>query len=108
MKVECLAPAENDIREIAMSVAINFGYDTAEKTVSNIVAMTSRLSDFSELGRLCDEYHNTTRQYRVLRTRHNRIVYTITEDCVLITAVFDNRRNPDTLGQMLNSRDENS
>lgn len=105
MRIEWLTAAEDDLREIAKHVAHDFGFNTAEKTVANIVEETSRLSDFPKAGKLCHEYNNTVHQYRALHTRHDRIVYTITENIVLIVAVFDNRRDPDMLVHLLHTRD---
>ena len=56
MRVEWLTAAEDDLREIARRVALNFGRDTAERAVSSVVEETQRLSDFPELGRHCNEY----------------------------------------------------
>lgn len=105
MKVEWPAAAEDDLREIARRVALTFGRDTAEQTVASVVEETSRLAVFPEIGRRCSEYENARRKYRALHTRHDRIVYTITDDSILIVAVFDNRRDPATLATLLKERD---
>ena len=105
MRVEWLTAAEDDLREIARRVALTFGRDTAERAVASVVEETQRLSDFPELGRRCNEYKNARRQYRAINTRHDRIVYTITADRVLIVAVFDCRRDPAELTSMLKERD---
>ena len=105
MQVEWLTVAEDDLREIARRVALNFGYVTAERTVANVTAETNRLADFPAMGRLCDEYEGSHRVYRSLSTRHDRIVYTVTADRVLIVAVFDCRRDPAELADMLRQRD---
>lgn len=106
MQVEWLTAAEDDLREIARRVALNFGYVTAEQTVASVTEETQRLADFPEIGRLCDEYEGSRRVYRALNTRHDRIVYTVTADRVLIVAVFDCRRYPETLGDLLRERDD--
>ncbi len=106
MQVEWLTAAEDDLREIARRVALNFGYVTAEQTVASVTEETQRLADFPEIGRLCDEYEGSRRVYRALNTRHDRIVYTVTTDRVLIVAVFDCRRDPETLGDLLRERDD--
>lgn len=106
MQVEWLTAAEDDLREIARRVALNFGYVTAEQTVASVTEETQRLADFPEIGRLCDEYDGSRRVYRALNTRHDRIVYTVTADRVLIVAVFDCRRDPETLGDLLRERDD--
>lgn len=106
MQVEWLTAAEDDLREIARRVALNFGYVTAEQTVASVTEETQRLADFPEIGRLCDEYDGSRRIYRALNTRHDRIVYTVTSDKVLIVAVFDCRRDPETLGDLLRERDD--
>ena len=105
MQVEWLTAAEEDLREIARRVALNFGYVTAERTVASVTEETQRLVDFPEIGRLCDEYDGSRRVYRSLNTRHDRIVYTITADRVLIVAVFDCRRDQADLISMLKERD---
>lgn len=105
MKVKWLTAAEDDLREIASRVALTFGRETAEQTVAIVVEETWHLADFPEIGRCCNEYENAKRIYRALHTRHNRIVYTVTDDCVLIVAVFDNRRDPSMLTSMLRERD---
>lgn len=105
MQVEWLTAAEEDLREIARRVALNFGYVTAERTVASVTEETRRLVDFPEIGRLCDEYDGSRRFYRSLNTRHDRIVYTITADRVLIVAVFDCRRDQADLISMLKERD---
>lgn len=105
MQVEWLTAAEEDLREIARRVALNFGYVTAERTVASVTEETRRLVDFPEIGRLCDEYDGSRRVYRSLNTRHDRIVYTITADRVLIVAVFDCRRDQADLISMLKERD---
>ena len=105
MQVEWLTAAEDDLREIARRVALNFGYVTAERTVASVTEETRRLVDFPEIGRLCDEYDGSRRVYRSLNTRHDRIVYTITADRVLIVAVFDCRRDQADLISMLKERD---
>ena len=106
MQVEWLTAAADDLREIARRVALNFGYVTAERTVASVTEETRRLADFPEMGRLCDEYDGSRRIYRALNTRHDRIVYTVTADRVLIVAVFDCRRDPETLGDLLRERDD--
>lgn len=106
MQVEWLTAAEDDLREIARRVALNFGYVTAEQTVASVTEETQRLADFPEIGRLCDEYEGSRRVYRALNTRHDCIVYTVTTDRVLIVAVFDCRRDPETLGDLLRERDD--
>lgn len=106
MQVEWLTAAEDDLREIARRVALNFGYVTAEQTVASVTEETQRLADFPEIGRLCDEYEGSRRVYRALNTRHDRIVYTVTADRVIIVAVFDCRRDPETLGDLLRERDD--
>lgn len=105
MQVEWLTAAEEDLREIARRVALNFGYVTAERTVASVTEETRRLVDFPEIGRLCDEYDGSRRVYRSLNTRHDCIVYTITADRVLIVAVFDCRRDQADLISMLKERD---
>ena len=62
-------------------------------------------AEFPEIGRLCDEYNGSRRIYRALNTRHDRIVYTVSADRVLIVAVFDCRRDPAELTSMLKERD---
>ena len=106
MRVEWLTAAEDDLREIARRVALTFGRDTAERAVASVVEETQRLSDFPELGRRCNEYKNARRQYRAINTRHDRIVYTITTDCILIVAIFDTQRDPKALGDLLSDRDD--
>jgi plasmid stabilization system protein ParE len=105
MQVEWLTAAVDDLREIARCVALNFGYVTAERTVACVIEETWRLADFPEIGRLCDEYDGSRRIYRALNTRHDRIVYTVTAERVLIVAVFDSRRDPDSLTALLKERD---
>lgn len=105
MQVEWLTAAEDDLREIARRVALNFGYVTAEQTVASVTEETQRLADFPEIGRLCDEYEGSRWVYRALNTRHDRIVYTVTADRVLIVAVFDSRRDPEALSNLLKERD---
>lgn len=105
MNVEWLTAAENDLQEIARRVMLTFGRNTAERTVANVIEETRRLADFPEMGRRCNEYDNTHHQYRALHTRHDRIVYTVTSDCVLIVAVFDTRRDPATLLALLRERE---
>ena len=105
MQVEWLTAAEDDLREIARRVALNFGYVTAERTVASVTEETRRLADFPEMGRLCDEYDGSRRIYRALNTRHDRIVYTVTAESVLIVAVFDSRRDPEALSNLLKERD---
>ena len=89
-------------------MALTFGRDTAERAVASVVEETQRLSDFPELGRRCNEYKNARRQYRAINTRHDRIVYTITTDCILIVAIFDIRRDPAVLEALLSSRETNT
>ena len=108
MRVKWLTVAEDDLREIARRVALTFGRDTAERAVASVVEETQRLSDFPELGRRCNEYKNARRQYRAINTRHDRIVYTITTDCILIVAIFDIRRDPTVLEALLSSRETNT
>ena len=108
MRVEWLTAAEDDLREIARRVALTFGRDTAERAVAIVVEETQRLSAFPELGRRCNEYKNARRQYRAINTRHDRIVYTITTDCILIVAIFDIRRDPAVLEALLSSRETNT
>lgn len=105
MQIKWLSAAEGDLREIARRVALNFGYVTAERTVASVTEETRRLADFPEIGRLCDEYEGSRRVYRSLSTRHDRIVYTVTADRVIIVAVFDCRRDPAELTSMLKERD---
>ena len=105
MQVEWLTAAEDDLREIARQVALNFGYVTAERTVVSVTEETQRLADFPELGRICDEYEDSRRVYRSLSTRHDRIVYTVIADRILIVAVFDCRRDPADLTSILKERD---
>lgn len=105
MKVEWLSAAEDDLREIARRVMLDFGRETAERTVASVVEEAQRLADFPEMGRQCKEYEKARRLYRALHTRHDRIVYTITRDCVLIVAVFDTRRDPAVLTAILRGRD---
>ena len=105
MQVEWLTAAEDDLREIARRVALNFGYVTAERTVASVTEETRRLADFPEMGRLCDEYDGSRRIYRALNTRHDCIVYTVTAEKVLIVAVFDSRRDPAELTSMLKKRE---
>lgn len=108
MRVEWLTAAEDDLREIARRVVLTFGRDTAERAVASVVEETQRLSDFPELGRRCNEYKNARHQYRAINTRYDRIVYTITTDCILIVAIFDTRRDPAVLEALLNSRETNT
>ena len=108
MKVKWLTPAEDDLREIARRLALTFGRDTTEQTVASVVEETRRLADVPDIGRFCNEYENAHRQYWVLHTRHDRIVYTVTDDCVLIVAVFDTRRDLATLSALLRERDSQS
>ncbi len=105
MQVEWLTAAEDDLREIARRVALKFGYATAEQTVASVTEETQRLADFPEIGRLCNEYEGSRRVYRALNTRYDCIVYTVTNNRVLIVAVFDCRRDPVELTSMLKERD---
>lgn len=106
MRIEWLIAAEDDLREVARRVAINFGEDTAKRVVEDVVDETARLADFPKIGRLCHEYRGARREYRALHTCHDRIVYTITASCVLIVAVFDTRRDPADLVHMIQERED--
>lgn len=105
MRVEWLSAADNDLMEIAELVFLQFGHDAAARAVSEVIANTERIGDFPEIGRRCSEYTSTKRQYRALHSRHNRIVYTIREEFVLIVAIFDSRRDPAKLEALLRSRE---
>ncbi|MBP5677882.1 MAG: type II toxin-antitoxin system RelE/ParE family toxin [Bacteroidales bacterium] len=105
MKVEWLDAANNDLLEVAELVFLQFGLSAARRAVAEVTADTARIGEFPEIGRRCNEYTSTKRQYRALHTRHNRIVYTIQPDCVLIVAIFDTRRDPAKLEALLRSRE---
>ena len=105
MKVEWLTAAEDDLREIGRRVKLSFGRDAAERAIVSVVDEARRLADFPEIGRICSEYESSKHTYRALHTRHDRIVYTITGDCVLIVAVFDTRRDPAVMSALFRSRE---
>ena len=50
MKIEWLIVAEDDLREIARRVAVNFGEDTAERVVKDVVDETARLAELCEVN----------------------------------------------------------
>lgn len=102
MNVEWSEGAYRDYDEILGYLVHEFGTRSAVRFQSKLGQNIEVLKTFPLVGRL--EYLNeaTRIEYRSLSCRQFRIIYTLMPDRLLILSLWNNRRNPEDLRNLLN------
>lgn len=93
MPVEWTIAAKSDLRAIGHYIA-DSNEAAAFLLLDKIQERASRLCQFPEQGRIVPELYNAgITSCREVMVSHWRIIYQIERDRVLVSAVFDGRRN---------------
>lgn len=102
MNVEWSEGAYRDYDEILGYLVREFGTRSAVRFQSKLAQNIEVLKTFPLVGRL--EYLNeaTRIEYRSLSCRQFRIIYMLMSDRILILSLWNNRRNPEDLRNLLN------
>ena len=91
--------ALEELSNTILYIKDNFGSLAASKVLDEIEASVNQLEQFQELGPI--EFQNKGIDYRVLRSKYNRIVYYISNDSVEIVVFWNNRRDLNKLKQII-------
>lgn len=94
MVIKWTRSAEKDLETIYKFYLKTSSRKVANKIVKGIITATNSLNLGVYLGQIEPLLSNYSEGYRYLLSYHNKIIYTINEDYVLITHVFDTRRSP--------------
>lgn len=86
--------AKQDLKEIFIYVALNDGFDAANKLLDAIEKTLYKLEEFPERGHIPIELRQTgIKRYLEIHYKPYRIIYEIGNNIIYIHAVFDGRRN---------------
>ncbi len=97
MVIKWTYSAEKDLEIIYKFYLKTSNKKVANKIINEIVTATDSLNLGLYLGQIEPLLSNYSEGYRYLISNHTKIIYTINEDYILITHVFDTRRRPTKL-----------
>ncbi|MCR4659492.1 MAG: type II toxin-antitoxin system RelE/ParE family toxin [Bacteroidales bacterium] len=95
-----LPEAKQDAADIASYITSTFGNRAAERMIDSVDENVMLLSGKPFIGEIFISNSN----YRVLHLKRSSIYYRVNNDVVIIGALIDNRRNPDTVAAILKER----
>ena len=96
MVIRWVQQARDSLREIYKFYEATAGKNIADKIRKDIYLETQYLLIFPTIG----QKEEGTR-YRYILKRHCKIFYSIRENCIFIELIWDTRRNPTVLRQLL-------
>ena len=96
MVIRWLQQARDSLREIYEFYETVAGKNIADKIRHEIYQEAQYLLIFPAIG----QKEEGTR-YRYIIKRHCKIFYSVGEDCIFIELIWDTRRNPEVLRQLL-------
>jgi plasmid stabilization system protein ParE len=108
MKVEWLAPAKVDLREIFDYYSSVASERVARKIVAKIAAKTQTLARNPRMSQREWLLEDRPEEFRRVIVDRHKIIFYIEDDTVWITTVFDTRRNPATLLKIVTRRVNNN
>ena len=94
MQINWSVSPENDLDIIYQFYLKTSNKRLAKKIIKQIINATSALKLGLFIGQLEPLLCDYEEGHRYLICNHNNFIYTINYDCVIITHVFDTRRNP--------------
>jgi plasmid stabilization system protein ParE len=101
MKIIWLEPALQHAQEIFDYYKYEAGERTARKIVQKLYARPEVLVKNPHIGRIEPSLEGGYEEFRYLTEGHHKIIYYIDGDEVLISTIFDTRRNPATLRKIV-------
>jgi len=94
MVIKWSISAEKDLEKIYQFYLKNASKKVAKQIINDIIFTTKTLNLGLYLGQLEPLLVHFNEGHRYLLSNHNKIIYVIIEDAVVITHVFDTRRDP--------------
>lgn len=101
MEIEWSEQSRDDLRNILLYVAENFGRRTAEAVLADVRSRANLLKDFPMSGRVFVKDPEQGIIYRSITTKLNKIVYFIDGETIVIVTVWQNRRDIGRLKKQL-------
>ncbi len=86
--------AAASLKEIYIYYKERTGIRTATKIKKNIFSETRRLIEHPNCGQIEMNLVDLVQEHRYILSKHHKIVYRIIGDEILITDIFDSRRDP--------------
>lgn len=97
MVIKWSVSAEKDLENIFKFYIETASKKVAKQIVNEILFATNTLQLGLHLGQIEPLLSFYEEGHRYLLSNHNKIIYLVKDDCVVITHVFDTRRNPEKL-----------
>jgi len=97
MKIEWTFAAQKDLKKIFKFYTKHFSKDLAHKIIDDIFNSVKKLELGHGIGQKEELLEHFNQNHRYLIRNHNKIIYTVEEDKIYITHVFDTRQNPKKL-----------
>ena len=106
MKVNWADEARADLRDILVYLYKTFGSKASRKVLVDLNTSIHLLLLFPCLGKPYLEDMLLGVSYRVLVSRHHQLVYYLEEDTLNIVAVWDNRKDSESLVKRLSGKED--
>ena len=97
MLLKWTVSAEMDLETIFQFYLNTSNKKVAKKIIKEILHATNTLKLGLYLGQIEPLLSFYEEEHRYLLSNHNKIIYVVKDDCVIITHVFDTRKNPNKL-----------
>ena len=93
--------AKETLLEILQYIERDFGVFVSQSVYERIMNHVRLLASFPFIGRVDDVHVHLEKQVRYIVCEQSLVYYLIEEDVVLIIAVFDVRRSPQTVEHII-------
>ena len=104
MKVNWADEARADLRDILIYLYKTFGSKVTRRALADLKWSIQLLLLFPSLGKPCIEAASFGISYRMLSSKHHKLVYYLENDTLNIVAVWDNRKDPERLRNRMNGK----
>lgn len=86
--------AKQDLKEIFIFIALNDGFESANRLLDSLENTCYKLEEFPERGHIPFEIRPTgIKKYLEIHYKPYRIIYAIEKDHIYVHSVLDGRRN---------------
>lgn len=86
--------AENQLKDIFDYYAIEAGSRTAKRLINKIIKRVDILLSYPQSGQKEELLLNRVLEYRYLIEGNYKIIYSVQDNYIVISAIFDTRQNP--------------
>ena len=88
--------------EVLQFIEELFNRKVAQRAADSIIEYANLLGAFPRIGYVDDLFSTEETEVRLMNCRKSAIYYTIEDQTVIIVAIFDTRRNPAVIKEIIN------